>query len=113
MPHARQQDYNEYIRKYLKRRYDERRARGLAMLGGRCVRCGTTEDLAFDHIDPSTKLFDIADRMAQYQWERIVDELKKCQLLCSSCHGKKHNPAGTMIRRKESHPCQHQPHPAQ
>jgi hypothetical protein len=31
------------------------------MLGGRCVRCGANEDLEFDHIDPSTKVFAVTE----------------------------------------------------
>jgi len=35
------------------------------MLGGRCVRCGATEDLEFDHIDPSTKRFTISGGLSK------------------------------------------------
>lgn len=56
------------------------------MLGGRCAACGSEAQLQFDHIDARSKSFEIADRIAQYAWQRIVDELKKCQLLCFDCH---------------------------
>lgn len=86
MPHASRQDYNEYIRNYLKRRYDERRGQAIRLLGGQCVVCGATDELEFDHIDHSQKSFDVADRLAQYTWERLLAELVKCQLLCFRCH---------------------------
>ncbi len=82
-------EYNNYIKNYLKRRYDERRSLAIQILGGRCVKCGATDDLQFDHIVHEQKSFDIADRLAQYTWKRILEELKKCQLLCSKCHNKK------------------------
>jgi 5-methylcytosine-specific restriction endonuclease McrA len=52
-------------------------------LGGKCVKCGTTESLQFDHKDPRTKCFNVSP---QDSWEKTLPELYKCQLLCSSCH---------------------------
>ena len=51
----------------------------------KCVKCGTTDKLEWDHIDPSTKSFVITQR---YHWttERLENELKKCQRLCRPCH---------------------------
>lgn len=69
--------------------FREKRKRLLiAMLGCECVWCGSTEDLQFDHIDAATKLFDISQRL-DYRLEILEEELKKCQLLCASCHGRK------------------------
>lgn len=58
------------------------------MLGGKCARCGSTEDLEFDHIDPSTKAFDIAGVLSR-AWNALVEEAAKCQLLCKPCHADK------------------------
>ncbi len=80
----------KYMQPYLKRRYDDRRARAVELLGGCCAECGSTDRLQFDHVDPSTKEFEIADRIAQYAWPRIIAELAKCQLLCFDCHVAKH-----------------------
>ena len=57
----------------------------LEKLGGKCVECGSTEALEFDHIDPSTKSFNIS---AGYHKPKQVleEELSKCQLLCNKCH---------------------------
>lgn len=58
---------------------------GLSTLGGQCVKCGSTEDLEFDHVDPATKSFTITAG-----WTRKLDlfmaELAKCQLLCQPHH---------------------------
>lgn len=56
------------------------------LLGGKCVWCGSTENLEFDHIDASTKEIDISKMFrnrAKHTWQA---ELQKCQLLCRTCH---------------------------
>ncbi|MGA9018167.1 MAG: HNH endonuclease signature motif containing protein [Candidatus Cybelea sp.] len=68
--------------------YAKRRAKAIAYLGGKCVQCGATEALDFDHIDPSTKSFKISNRLNS-RWSKVLAELKICQLLCRKCHVKK------------------------
>lgn len=60
----------------------------LKLLGGKCVHCGSTERLEFDHIDPTTKLFTIATNLGK-RTKNLLPEIKKCQLLCKHCHCKK------------------------
>ena len=55
-------------------------------LGNKCVKCGATKNLQFDHIDPKTKCFNVNP---QDSWEKTLPELYKCQLLCPPCHLKK------------------------
>jgi hypothetical protein len=62
-----------------------RRTKLIELLGGRCIRCGTTDDLEFDHIDPSTKRFAICSDLTR-AWSELLEELAKCQLLCRPCH---------------------------
>ena len=57
----------------------------IEMLGGKCVGCGITEDLQFDHIDRKNKSFTIGKCLG-YSLERLIPEAQKCQLLCKSCH---------------------------
>ena len=54
-------------------------------LGGKCVECGCTESLEFDHIDPSTKSFNIAAGYTKPK-KVLLEEVAKCQLLCNKCH---------------------------
>lgn len=75
----------EYMRQYMLKRYHKRRKEAIEKLGGHCVKCGAAENLELDHIDPSTKSFTIAAHgsVNEKLWQ---EELKKCQLLCRSCH---------------------------
>lgn len=70
---------------YELRRYHERRAEALALLGGACVRCGSLVNLEFDHIDPAGKLFAIG-ALWSVAYERFLVEIQKCQLLCREHH---------------------------
>jgi hypothetical protein len=54
-------------------------------LGGKCVECSCTETLEFDHIDSSTKSFNIASGYTKPK-EVLLEEVAKCQLLCNKCH---------------------------
>ncbi len=76
---------------------DKRRRRKtflLELLGGKCVRCESVEDLEFDHIDPATKEFTISNGFT-FGFIRLVDEAYKCQLLCRPCHKNKTYPGAT------------------
>lgn len=65
--------------------YLRRKERAIAFLGGTCVRCGETEGLEFDHIDPDRKSFGITENLTR-RWDVVESELKKCQLLCRIHH---------------------------
>lgn len=82
-------EYNEYMREYMAQRYQTRLEWALALLGGKCVRCASTDQLQFDHIDPATKSFTICDKLAGVAKAKLVVELAKCQLLCFECHKQK------------------------
>jgi hypothetical protein len=73
------------MKEYMNRRYKERRALALELLGGKCVKCESTEKLEFDHINRSQKSMTF-ERMVGVSMERFMAELIKGQLLCSPCH---------------------------
>jgi 5-methylcytosine-specific restriction endonuclease McrA len=63
--------------------------KAVELLGGKCSRCGYSKclrALQFHHVDPATKLFGIAEKGVTRAWYKVVEELKKCVLLCANCH---------------------------
>jgi hypothetical protein len=52
---------------------------------GRCTFCGSTDRLVWDHIDPSTKEFDVMHGLLLSP-ERIEAEIAKCRVLCNDCN---------------------------
>jgi 5-methylcytosine-specific restriction endonuclease McrA len=82
-------EYNAYMRDYQKARYYRRRLEAIASLGGKCVACGQTEDLEFDHINPLDKTYNVARILTGGSEQKVQAELQKCQLLCKECHDKK------------------------
>ncbi len=83
------EEYNEYMRVCMLRRYHERMEVARLTLGGRCSLCSTMEGpFDLDHIDPKTKEFTGA-RMWSGSKSKFEAELAKCQLLCKPCHERK------------------------
>lgn len=80
-------DRTKYYKEYMSRRRKERREMAIKLLGGQCVRCGSTEALQFDHIDPTEKSFPLSG--CDVSLVRFLEEVKKCQLLCQKCHSDK------------------------
>ena len=74
------------MKQYMLTRYYRRRAAAVEQLGGKCVVCGSAEDLQFDHIDPATKTFDLAKALSGWSDARLQPEISKCQLLCKLHH---------------------------
>lgn len=85
---SKRQDYNAYMRVYILKRYHARREAALKQLGGVCCKCGSTEALEFDHVDPKKKSFSIS-QLWSVSKERFEQELRKCQALCRACHEEK------------------------
>jgi len=73
-------------RNHKKKRYYETLSECKEKLGGKCVKCGATERLEFDHIDPKNKSFCITKNLRMGDKEKLQEELDKCQLLCYDCH---------------------------
>lgn len=67
--------------------YASRRKVLINSLGGRCKLCGSTDNLIFDHIDPSTKIMNGSQILQANPHSRIYKlEIDKLQVLCKSCH---------------------------
>jgi len=62
---------------------------------GKCITCGFQCNdsnyylFDFDHVSPADKFKSVSD-MKQYSTDRIIQEIKKCELKCCKCHVSKH-----------------------
>jgi protein-arginine kinase activator protein McsA len=57
-----------------------------------CVDCGENDIrvLELDHLDPQLKEFTVSQAVRLGKsWDEVVQELKKCQILCANCHKKR------------------------
>ena len=76
-------------------------------LGGKCVQCGHADwrALQFDHIDPTTKKYDISSMRATSD-EVFWAEIETVQLLCANCHRQKtyrENASAETEPRRQAH----------
>jgi len=62
----------------------------ISSLGGKCVCCGySASPYALDchHLDPKEKVTTLSQiRMSHGGWSAMVEELRKCVLVCANCH---------------------------
>ena len=75
----------EKIREQRRGYRDKRKSYCIEYLGGKCVKCGTTHNLQFDHIKREGKKYTITGRVTN-NFDNLKEELNKCQLLCAPCH---------------------------
>ena len=78
---------------YMRQYYAERKERLRELKRSRaCVRCGFDNPCAleFHHRDPAQKAFKISEKAWSYSWERVLEEVEKCDVLCSNCHRIEH-----------------------
>ena len=60
-----------------------------------CEKCGYSKNsaaLCFHHLDPKEKDFSLAEVSKTSSKNAIIDEIRKCQLLCHNCHMEVHYP---------------------
>lgn len=87
-----------YMREYMISRYYRRKQEYHHLLGGKCARCGSRENLQFHHRNPSEKLYTIGKVLSSLSKEKADAEVAKCELLCPDCHAAAHdwNKHGTL-----------------
>lgn len=83
---------------YLKRMDKLRNA-----FGNKCIKCGATDNLHFDHIDPATKVAAIGELATSNGFKRCYEEALKCQLLCKPCHIQKSIDSGDYVATAKYH----------
>jgi hypothetical protein len=78
----------ERIVEYNRKRFNDRKDKAIAFLGGKCSKCeGVFHRAAFDfhHIDPNQKDHTIASLISGRE-DVMYRELSKCELICANCH---------------------------
>lgn len=63
------------------------------LFGGKCNKCGYNKcvhSLVFHHKNPQEKKFTISGHHSR-SLETLMEEAKKCELLCSNCHQELHH----------------------
>ena len=85
--------------------YHERKVEMLDYLGNKCVKCGSCDNLEFDHVDHNNKSFTITQNWGR-SWEILKEELDKCQLLCKNCHLEKSMNEGSLAKGINKQPNQ-------
>ena len=96
--------YSEKRKEQWRREAADKRAYGIKVLRRYklmkgCAVCGYNDNwaaLEFDHIDPSTKKFNVGyfkgyikSKNGTKSKQKIKDELFKCEILCCNCHAVK------------------------
>ena len=79
-----------------KRTQDWFKAKKFKDIQSGCSICGLTtnnsDDYDYHHRDPSTKIASLADMVGRGSRQAILDEAKKCDIVCKSCHSNIHKP---------------------
>lgn len=76
----------EYMATYMRERRRKRIARIRQQMGDVCRYCGNPGE-EIDHINPASKRSDVSSaNCLDGPWDRIWDEVLKCQILCRECH---------------------------
>ena len=63
-----------------------------------CVDCGETDPivLEFDHL--RDKKFGIAAGLRDREWQSVLDEMAKCEVVCANCHRRRTAKRGGFAR---------------
>ena len=84
---------NEYFRVHSNIKRKENKRWLVEQAGGKCIVCGydkCQEALDFHHLDETTKKFGITGGIMTSNKETLLEEVKKCILLCARCHREVH-----------------------
>lgn len=81
--------------RYCMKRWVQRKIDAINYKGGSCIDCGVTHPeypyviFDFHHLNPKEKDVDWA-KLKLRSWDKVIEELDKCVLLCSNCHRIRH-----------------------
>lgn len=76
--------------------YRARKLKAMAHMGNKCMHFGIPYDgknapiFEFHHSDPNEKEIGVTRILTNWTWEKVLEEMKKCVLICANCHNKHH-----------------------
>lgn len=76
------------VRAHSQQKYEKRRAEMDDLKRAPCMDCGNSfppECMDWDHRPDEEKLFEVGTR-TMGNWELLLAEMAKCDLICSNCH---------------------------
>tara|TARA_B100001989_G_C24414235_1_gene400648 strand:- start:58 stop:753 length:696 start_codon:yes stop_codon:yes gene_type:complete len=79
------EDNKDRLNKLTRQKRRDKRQKLIELMGGKCVKCNSTDRLQFDHIDPNIRSYAIGGHLYK-KLDELILESKKCQLLCPRCH---------------------------
>lgn len=74
-----------------------KKMQAVMVLGGKCQECEEDHPTAlqFHHRNPADKSFSVNSKTLsspnKLPWDRVLKEIRKCDLLCGNCHAKHHS----------------------
>jgi hypothetical protein len=83
--------YREHQRRNQPKRRKQNRQRLLEYLSDKsCVDCGEADPvvLELDHVH-GRKQYNVGSMVSEYSWDRIAEELEKCEVRRANCHRRK------------------------
>lgn len=86
-------DRAQYIKAAVIKRRKSLRKRAVEYMGGKCQICGYNRCISamdFHHRKAEEKGFGISAFGITRSWDKILNELQKCVLLCANCHREVH-----------------------
>lgn len=81
----------ECTKRFIKERKLFLKLKAIEFKGGKCLKCGYNNPASLDFHHLHNKKSDLSllwSRCAK--WERIKEEIEKCELLCANCHRERH-----------------------
>lgn len=88
-------------------RIKEIRQRVSALKDGPCTDCGKKFPpcaMEFDHLDQKKKTKNVSALVSDGSWEKILLEIKKCELVCAICHAIRTHMGRTSVRKGLQNP---------
>lgn len=109
MPYADPGEKREYHRRYMRERYSQNPQEQIRLTAQTqhrmrlrieaykvacgCIYCGEKHPacLDFHHRDPTKKEITVSSAVKKgWSWDRTIQEIRKCDVVCSNCHRKIH-----------------------